>query len=81
MYMINGMILILILLIFRSLMAMSLNVPLMVYIHVYLNFFALPEHLRMLQWQTDKIKSFMDILCLSNRFFLISEKRSIRLKM
>ena len=33
---------ILILLIFRSLMAMSLNIPLMVYI--YLNFFALPEH-------------------------------------
>ena len=46
--MINGMILILILLIFRSLMAMSLNVPLMVYINVYLNLFALPEHLRML---------------------------------
>ena len=46
-YMINGMILILILLIFRSLMAMSLNVPLMVYI--YLNLFALPErHLHML---------------------------------
>ena len=44
--MINGMILILILLIFGSLMAMSLNVPLMVYI--YLNLFALPEHLRML---------------------------------
>ena len=43
--MINGMILILILLISRSLMAMSLNVPLMVYI--YLNLFALPEHLRM----------------------------------
>ena len=37
--MINGMILILILLIFRSLMAMSLNVPLMVYI--YLNLFSL----------------------------------------
>ena len=35
----------LILLIFRSLMAMSLNFPLMVYI--YLNLFALPEHLRM----------------------------------
>ena len=45
-YMVNGMILILILLISRSLMAMSLNVPLMVYI--YLNLFALPEHLRML---------------------------------
>ena len=45
-HMINGMILILILLISRSLMAMSLNVPLMVYI--YLNLFALPEHLRML---------------------------------
>ena len=45
-YMINGMILILILLIFRSLMAMSLNVPLMVY--MFLNLFALPEHLRML---------------------------------
>ena len=44
--MINGMILILILLIFRSLMAMSLNVPLMVYI--YLNLFALPEQLRIL---------------------------------
>ena len=43
--MINGIILILILLISRSLMAMSLNVPLMVYI--YLNLFALPEHLRM----------------------------------
>ena len=37
---------ILILLISRSLMAMSLNVLLMVYI--YLNLFALPEHLRML---------------------------------
>ena len=36
----------LILLIFRSLMAMSLDVPLMVYI--YLKLFALPEHLRML---------------------------------
>ena len=36
----------LILLIFRSLMAMSLDVPLMVYI--YFNLFALPEHLRML---------------------------------
>ena len=36
--MINGMTLILILLIFRSLMAMSLNAPLMVYI--YLNLFA-----------------------------------------
>ena len=45
-YMINGMISILIVLIFRSLIAMSLNVPLMVYI--YLNLFALPEHLRML---------------------------------
>ena len=45
-YMINGIILILMLLISRSLMAMSLNVPLMVYI--YLNLFALPEHLRML---------------------------------
>ena len=44
-YMINGMILILKLLIFRTLMAMSLDVPLMVY--VYLNLFALPEHLRM----------------------------------
>ena len=33
-YMINGMILILILLIFRSLMAMSLDVPLMVYIYI-----------------------------------------------
>ena len=33
-YMINGMILIVILLIFRSLMAMSLNVPLMVYIYI-----------------------------------------------
>ena len=45
-YMINGIILILILLIFSSLMAMSLDVPLMVYI--YLNLFALPEHLCML---------------------------------
>ena len=44
--MINGMILILILLIFRFLMAISLDVPLMMYI--YLNLFALPEHLRML---------------------------------
>ena len=44
--MINGMIIILILLIFRSLMAMSLDVPLMVCI--YLNLFALPDHLRML---------------------------------
>ena len=43
--MINGMILTLILLIFRSLMVMSLGVPLMVYI--YLNLFALQEHLRM----------------------------------
>ena len=39
--MINGVILIL--LIFRSFIAMSLGVPLMVYI--YLNLFALPEHL------------------------------------
>ena len=45
-YMMNGMILILILLFSRSLMAMSLNVPLMVYI--YLNLFALQEHFRML---------------------------------
>ena len=45
-YIINGMILILLLLIFRSLMAMSLNVPLMVYI--YLNLFTLPEHVPML---------------------------------
>ena len=45
-YMIKGMILILILLISRSLTAMSLNVPLRMYI--YLNLFALPEHLRML---------------------------------
>ena len=44
--MINGMILILILLIFRPLVAISLGVPLMVFI--YLNLFALPEHLRML---------------------------------
>ena len=43
-YMINGMILIL--LIFRPLMAMPLDVPLKVYI--YLNLFALPEHFRML---------------------------------
>ena len=43
-YMINGVILILILLIFRFLMVMSLGVPLM----VYLNLFALPEHLHML---------------------------------
>ena len=42
--MMNGMILIL--LIFRFLMAMSLDVPLMVY--MYLNSFALLEHLRML---------------------------------
>ena len=49
-YMINGMLLIFILLIFRSLMAMSLGIPLMVYIYVYiyLNLFTLPEHLRML---------------------------------
>ena len=45
-YMINGMILILIMLIFHSLMAMSLDVPLMVYI--YLNLFALSEHLCMI---------------------------------
>ena len=45
-YMINGMILILILLIFHFLMVMSLGVPLMVYI--FLNLFALPEHLHML---------------------------------
>ena len=44
--MINRMILILIFLIFRSLMVMSLNVPLMVYIYPIL--FALPEHLPML---------------------------------
>ena len=42
--MINGMILILILLIYRSLMAMSLDVRLIVYMN--LNLFALPEHLR-----------------------------------
>ena len=47
-YMINVMILILILLIFRSLIAMSPDVPLMVYIYTYLNLFALPEHLPML---------------------------------
>ena len=40
--MINGMVLILILFIFRSLMAMSLGGPVMVYI--YLNLFALHEH-------------------------------------
>ena len=45
-YMIKGMIFILILSVFHSLMAMSLDVPLMVYI--YLKLFALPEHLRML---------------------------------
>ena len=39
-YMINGMILILILLIFRSLMAMSLDVPLIVYIYIQLIRFA-----------------------------------------
>ena len=39
-YMINGMIVILILLIFRSLMAMSLGSPFVVYI--YLNLFTLP---------------------------------------
>ena len=44
--MINGMILILIFFISHSLMAMSLNFPLMVYI--YLKLFALQEHLRML---------------------------------
>ena len=43
---VKRMILILILLISHSLMAMSLNVPLMVY--TYLNLFALQEHLRML---------------------------------
>ena len=45
-YAINGMILILILLIFRSLIAMSLGAPLMV--SIYFNLFVLPEHLRML---------------------------------
>ena len=44
-YMINGIILILILLFLRSSMAMSLEVLLMVY--MYLNLFALLEHLRM----------------------------------
>ena len=44
--MINMMIIILILLIFRSLMVMSVDAPLMVYIN--LNLFALQEHLRML---------------------------------
>ena len=44
--MINGMILILKLLIFCSLMTMSLDVPFIVY--TYLNLFALPEHLRIL---------------------------------
>ena len=29
-------------------LAISLDVPLMVYIYIYLNLFALPEHLRML---------------------------------
>ena len=43
--MINGIILILILLIARSLMAMSIGIPLMVFI--YFKLFALPEHLRM----------------------------------
>ena len=46
--MINRMISILILLIFRSLMAMYLDVPLIVYIYMYLDLFALPEHLHML---------------------------------
>ena len=44
----NGMILNLILLICCSLMLMSLAVPLMVYVPVYLKIFALPEHLRVL---------------------------------
>ena len=43
--MINGVFLNLILLMFRSLMAMPLGAPLLVFI--YLNLFALPEHLRM----------------------------------
>ena len=55
-YMINGMIIILILLTSHSLMAMFLNVPLMVYI--YLNLFALPEHLGMLlTWYINLRKS------------------------
>ena len=45
-YMLNGMNWILILYIFRSLMTMSLDAALIVYI--YLNLFALPEHLHML---------------------------------
>ena len=45
-YMRNGMILILILLIFHFLMATSLDAPLLMYI--YLNLFALPEHLHTL---------------------------------
>ena len=45
-YMIKGMILILRLLIAHSLMAMSLGVPLMVYIYMYLNSFALPGYTR-----------------------------------
>ena len=44
--MINVMIMFLILLIFHFLMAMSFDVPLMVYL--YLNLFDLSEHLRML---------------------------------
>ena len=31
-------------------------------------------------WLKDKIKSFVDILYVLDTFFLISEKRSIRLK-
>ena len=48
--MINGMFLIFILLISRCLMAMSLGVPLTVYI--YLNLFALSEHRRMVVTST-----------------------------
>ena len=49
-YMKNGMILIFILLIFRSLMAISLGVPLMAY--MYLNLFALLDQFRMLGGRT-----------------------------
>ena len=44
-YMINGMILILILLISRSLMAMSLGVPLRVFISPLIRFTRVPSHL------------------------------------
>ena len=47
------------------------------YVVVFFAFFVV---LRSFQRQKGKIESFLEILCVLNNFYLISEKRSIRLK-